>query len=795
MLKKRISFLMALVMFATLMFGAVPASAKEGFVANGYTIMDSAYNDGTYVVMAKNWWDNDNHPVKIYTSRNGKDWVETLSVASAKKWGAPTSKQNILWWEKEQVFVASVGDNIYTSGSGDSWEINSVLSANINYELIDERDGVLTMVSGDTGKVQFATSLSSVGEATSITGGSQQFGSIGAGPVVDGIPSYWAMNRYQYFRNTLPDATGNWQGNRGNSSKDAKYVSSFDGWMLLLNNGKKIEVLNYKADMATINVLVNGEEISGDISAIGSDANVLVAGATDGEIYTMQAPEKRPSGDSTWSEVMPAVGTTKISEEVTDITSIGNNEFFITTETGVYNVKETATGYEYSDMLSYKEIEEARVIGSLPFDGVSIMGGAYSPELDRYVAYGNDAEGYGHIFYSDDGINWNTTDVGTTTKTHGADNKTKNVMVWWPAQEMFVLSTATQKATQTCWYSKNGISWSFINKNGFGDNGDISVMGDYLYSSYKGSNWAIRRFATINNTSTFDNIFYTIKNSNNQACTTMAVSDDAVPVVLVGSGYGQTFVNRGTLDKENVTEATLIAPGGTSASSQMRDVHWNTHVDKFVGVNSVSSSVYLISGEGTIEQFVPNTESGVLAAVDTNGSSYLTGGANGTIYYSATPNISTSSTFAEVPATGKVNTLPVTNIFVGKDGKYFVTVSDGVENDILIVNADGSGYAKASDLTVPESIEAGNTIKIAVKTANYTEANQNIRFIAAIYDSTGTKLLQVVSEDKTLNLNKNELQELEVTAAEGVSADSKLKVFIWDSLGGMVPATDAKAFF
>ena len=86
MLKKRISFLMALVMFATLMFGAVPASAKEGFVANGYTIMDSAYNDGTYVLMAKNFNDAA-HPTKLYTSRNGKDWVEVLSVVNGRNYG------------------------------------------------------------------------------------------------------------------------------------------------------------------------------------------------------------------------------------------------------------------------------------------------------------------------------------------------------------------------------------------------------------------------------------------------------------------------------------------------------------------------------------------------------------------------------------------------------------------------------------------------------------------------------------------------------------------------------------
>ena len=791
MLKKRISFLMVLAMLVTLMFGSVPANAKEGFVASGYTIMDSAYNDGTYVVMAKDWGDDANHPVKIYTSRNGKDWVETLSVASAKKWGAPTSKQNILWWEKEQVFVASVGNNIYTSKAGESWEINSVLSANINYELIDERDGVLTMVSGDTGKVQFATSLSSVGDATSIAGGNQQFGSIGAGPVVDGVPRYWAMNRYQYFRNTLPDSTGNWQGDRGNSSKDAKYVSSFNGWMLLMNNGKKIEVLNYRADMTTINVLVNGETIPGDISAIGNDDAALVIGATDGKIYTMQAPETRPSGDTEWTEAISGVGTSAIAEEVTDITSIENGEFFVTTATGVYNLKKTATGYEYSDMLSYQEIEEAKVIGTLPFDGVSIMGGIYSPELDRYVAYGNDADGIGYIFYSDDGINWNETGVGTSTRTHGFTTSTKNLAVWWPAQEAFVINLGNSNLAGACWYSKNGISWQF-GEFGYGVNGDITVAGNNLYSANYSSFKALKKYTDLSANN--ETIQYSDTNVR-QNLNTIAVSDDEKLILLATDAYLYVY------DSENTENP--VNGGFVVGNPKFKDAHWNDNVKRFVSIATNNKNIYLADKTFTfgewnnaeVTSFEINSETGNSTAIETNGSSYLTGDVNGNLYYSNTANISTSSTFVQVSTSGEANTLPVTNIFVGKDGKYFVTVSDGVESDILIVNADGSAYAKASDLTIPEAIEAGDKIKIAVKTANYTESTEDIRLIAAIYDATGTKLLQVVSENKTMSLNNDEIQELEVEVAEGVTVDSKLKVFIWDSLNGMVPAADAKVFF
>lgn len=804
MLKKKVSFLTALVMLLTLLVGGVPAvQAKEGFVASGYTIIDSAYGNGTYVVMAKNLTDTKNYPTKIYSSANGKNWTETLSVANGTKWGSPASKQNLLWWEKEKVFVASVGDGNYVSANGTSWEKNSVLSDGMSYALIDERDGVLAMVKGDNGNIKFASSLTSATEPVSISGSTNQFGSFGAGPVVNGNNSYWAMNRYQYFKTTLPDATANWTGDRGTNSKDAKYVSSYNGWMILYTGSSKIETMNYKGDMETINVIAGGETVTSNFSAIGSDNSVLAVGTVGGNIYTMTAPASRPSGNTTWQSAVPADGTTAISEEVTDITAIGNNEFFVTTATGVYNMKKTDDGYVYSDMLAYKTIEEAKLIGTLPFDGVTILGGAYSPKLDIHVVYGNDANKKGYIFYSEDGINWNTTAVGTQTLTWGFEAKAKNVAVWWPAKEMFVISAATDwkdadnkpiGATQTCWYSKDGKSWSWMNKNGFGDNGDISVMGDYLYTSYKGSNWAIRRFGALDGVVT--NIFYTVQNSNTQACTTMAVSDDEVPVVLVGAGYGQTFVNKATLDRNAVTLATLITPGGTGASSQMRDVHWNTNIDKFVGVNSANSSVYLIDADANVESFVPNSESGILAAIETNNSSYLTGGANGTIYYSAGANISTASTFTEVQTAGTKNTLPVTNIFVGKDNKYFVTVSDGTESDILVVAADGSGYQKVSEMVTPTSISAGDTFKISVKTTNYTNQAENITLIAAIYDSTGTTLLQVTSEGKTMQLNTSEVLTMDVTAGSNVTSDCKVKVFIWDSINGMTPvAGETKSFF
>lgn len=812
MLKKKVSFLTALVMLLTLLVGGVPAvQAKEGFVASGYTIIDSAYGNGTYVVMAKNLTDT-NHATKIYSSANGKNWTETFSVSDAKNYAENNAKQELLYWKEESQFVAALGSSVYVSTDAMTWTKNDDLS--MSNAIVDNKDGIL-VVAGNW-NVRVAASLTDIKAVDEVLHKDKYYAQFIGIASADKV-FIAAKDEGATIEKSTDESNVSWARTARINNQtvvpfnpiDEKFVEGQSKWIILPKNSAKIATMTYSGYAPKVHAPLVGEgtENSEIISAIGADATSMFFGTENGKIYYIAADANLTAIDDApadiWQAAVPANGTTAISEEVTDITAIGNNEFFVTTATGVYNMKKTADGYVYSDMLAYKTIEEAKLIGTLPFDGVTILGGAYSPELDIYVVYGNDADKKGYIFYSEDGINWNTTGVGTQTLTWGFESKAKNVAVWWPAKEMFVISAATDwkdadnnkiGATQTCWYSKDGKSWSWMDKNGFGDNGDISVMGDYLYTSYKGSNWAIRRFSALDRVVT--NIFYTIKDSNNQACTTMAVSDDEVPVVLVGAGYGQTFVNKATLDRNAVTKANLITPGGTGASSQMRDVHWNTNIDKFVGINSANSSVYLIDANANVESFVPNSESGILAAIETNNSSYLTGGANGTIYYSAGANISTASTFTEVQTAGTKNTLPVTNIFVGKDNKYFVTVSDGTESDILVVSADGSGYQKLSELVTPTSISAGDTFKISVKTTNYTERAENIRLIAAIYDSTGKTLLQVTSEGKTMQLNTSEVLTMDVTAGSNVTSDCKVKVFIWDSINGMTPvAGEAKSFF
>lgn len=787
MLRKKISKLMALVMTITSAVSAVPAAeAKEGFVADGYEIIDAAYGNGTYVVMAKNF-NNSNHPAKIYTSTDKKHWTETYSVDNAIKYGVPDSKQNLLYWEEQNVFVAGVDSSVIVSENGISWNKNDVLSSGFSYPQLDERDGVLTMVSTNSGKIKFAASLSEATEPVSIAGKDQQFGSIGAGPVVDGTPRYFAMNRYQYFRSTLPDCTGNWSGDRGSNTKDAKYAPSYNGWVLMYTSKNTLETLNYKADMAVANVLVDGAAITSKITAIGTSESLMTIGTDDGSVYYMAAPAKRPSGDTNWTKAEPTAGTDAITEKVTDFVSIDENTFFVTTATGVYTLNKNGDVWDYSDCLKYTDIESAKVSAS-SFNGITLLAGAYSPDLGIYAAIGNDQNSRSHIFYSEDGINWTM----TAATTFGASTSAKNIAVWWPAQKCFVISNAVKEGTGVAWTSTDGKTWTHRPMK-LGDNGDLQILGDYLYSANYSSTRTVNRYANLTDGPT--KIFYS-PTSVSYNMNTIALSDDETPYVLLGTTYGSTYIAP-TSEADDITETPKVFyVGGTSPQSKINDAHWNKTINKFVAVNPVQKNIYLISKDKTVEAVLPNADAGTLVAVETNGSSYLTGDVNGNLFFTNGTDLSKAKTFSKVDCLGATaNTMPVTNIFTGADGKYIVTVSDGTTSDVLIVNSDGSGYVKASEESRITSIKGGDEFTVSVKVANYGETAQTVRLIAAIYDKSGTKLLQVVSDDKTMTLNSTQYLELPVTANEDIPEDATLKVFIWNSLGAMVPLTNGDNFF
>lgn len=793
MLRKNISKLMALVVTLTSAVSAVPAAeAKEGFVADGYEIIDAAYGNGTYVVMAKNQAVKDSNnnykqQAKIYTSTDKKHWTETQSAANAYRWGSPNSKQNLLYWQEQNVFVASVGNTVYTSSNGISWDENADLKT--GYAMIDEKDGTLVLINSNSGSTRTVLSLTEIGTATADIKKFYPF-VMAAGDTTDSGTGYFMAGKWQNYRRMKNLEQGITSFTFGDGDAvDAKYVKSMDGWIVLTASKTITNIANTEtAGFKRFSVTINGEAPEYNFSALGVNNDTVFVGDTNGGIYTMAAPESATSETQTLIEVAPTAGTDAITEKVTDFVSIDENTFFVTTATGVYTLNKNGDAWTYSDCLKYTDIEDAKVSGS--FNGIKLLAGVYSPDLGIYATIGNDQNSRSHIFYSENGINWTMT--GATT--FGASTSAKNLAVWWPAQKCFVISNAVSQGTGAAWVSTDGKSWSHRLMQ-LGDNGDLQILGDYLYSANYSSMRTLKRYSNLTDTPT--KIFYS---PNNIAynMNTIALSDDETPYVFAGGISGGMYVVSPTSENDDVgkTEKSLIDNQGPN--SKMIDAHWNKTINKFVAVNPVQKNIYMFSKDKTWESLPVNAEAGTLVAVETNGSSYLTGDVNGNLFFTNGTDLSTAKAkkFSKVDCLGATaNTMPVTNIFAGADGKYIVTVSDGTTSDVLIVNSDGSGYVKASEESRITSIKGGDEFTVSVKVANYGETAQTVRLIAAIYDKSGTKLLQMVSDDKTMALNSTQYLELPVTANEDIPADATLKVFIWNSLGAMVPLTNGDNFF
>lgn len=787
MLRKKISKLMALVMTLTSAVSAVPAAeAKEGFVADGYEIIDAAYGNGTYVVMAKNLGVDKTHPTKIYTSTDKKHWTETQSAANGYRWGSPNSKQNILYWQQQNVFVASVGNTVYTSSNGISWNENADLKT--GYAMIDEKDGTLVLIDSNGGSTRAALSLSEIGEKTDSLAFYPTV--MAAGDTTDGVTGYFMAGTWENYRRMKNLSQGKTSSEFDGGIVDAKFVPSMDGWLVLTMSKTISNIANTEtAGFKRFSVTINGEAPEYNFSALGVNNDTVFVGDTNGGIYTMAAPESATSETQTLIEVAPTAGTDAITEKVTDFVSIDENTFFVTTATGVYTLNKNGDAWTYSDCLKYTDIESAKVSAS-SFNGIKLLAGAYSPDLGIYAAIGNDQNSRSHIFYSEDGINWTM----TAATTFGASTSAKNIAVWWPAQKCFVISNAVSQGTGAAWVSTDGKSWSHRLMQ-LGDNGDLQILGDYLYSANYSSMRTLKRYSNLTDTPT--KIFYS---PNNIAynMNTIALSDDETPYVFAGGTSGGMYVVSPTSENDDVGKTEKFLIDNQGPNSKMIDAHWNKTINKFVAVNPVQKNIYMFSKDKTWESVLPNADAGTLVAIETNGSSYLTGDVNGNLFFTNGTDLSTAKakTFSKVDCLGATaNTMPVTNIFAGADGKYIVTVSDGTTSDVLIVNSDGSGYVKASEESRITSIKGGDEFTVSVKVANYGETAQTVRLIAAIYDKSGTKLLQMVSDDKTMALNSTQYLELPVTANEDIPADATLKVFIWNSLGAMVPLTNGDNFF
>ena len=795
MLRKKISKLMALVMTITSAVSAVPAAeAKEESVFDGIQLLAGAYSPdlGMYAAIGN----DQNSKSHIFYSEDGVDWtMSNVTTAAA----STTAKNIAVWWPAQQCFVISnatmqLNGAVWTSTDGKTWKYNDKLGFGNNGDIQVLGDYLYSAHYSSKRAIKRYANLTD--KATTIyyalKANEIEYNMNTIALSDDETPYVFAGGSSGGLYTVAPtslndDVEGTGRAYIDNKNGNSKMIDAH--WNKTINkfvavNPVQKNIYMFSKDKTWESLPVNAE--AGTLAAIETNGSSYLTGDAKGNLFFANGTDL--SASTTFSKVALSTENTL---PVTNIFTGADGKYMVIVSDGTTSkiiVIKSDGSEDVKEDVRKTEFDHAKVLGS-SFNGITLLAGAYSPDLGMYAAIGNDQNSKSHIFYSEDGVDWTMSNVTTAA----ASTTAKNIAVWWPAQQCFVISNATMQLNGAVWTSTDGKTWKYNDKLGFGNNGDIQVLGDYLYSAHYSSKRAIKRYANLTDKAT--TIYYALKaNEIEYNMNTIALSDDETPYVFAGGSSGGLYTVAPTSLNDDVEGTGRAYIDNKNGNSKMIDAHWNKTINKFVAVNPVQKNIYMFSKDKTWESLPVNAEAGTLAAIETNGSSYLTGDAKGNLFFANGTDLSASTTFSKV-AHSTENTLPVTNIFTGADGKYIVTVSDGTTSDVLIVNSDGSGYVKASEESNVASIKGGDEFKVSVKVANYGEAAQTVRLIAAIYDKSGTKLLQMVSDDKTMALNSTQYLELLVTANEDIPADATLKVFIWNSLGTMIPLTNGDNFF
>ncbi|MBP3359537.1 MAG: hypothetical protein J6N52_01675 [Clostridia bacterium] len=805
-MKKIQSFILALAMVMSLAVSAMPAGVSAAGITldSGYEFIDTAYNPGggVYLAAAKSFSQGTGTQLQIYRSEDGISWKKVKTFSDpAKNYTSEKTRQILVWWEDAGVFATVAGTALYVSPDGIEWTRKNGLERS-NAEI--ETDGRVLFVSGGrAAKVIRPDQIDTTAQHYLFDAQDVYSHAVGIFPGEG--RKFIAINTWTKW---IFDGEGDGSGSFANikktyyDHKNTPYEMVYEpvsDVMLTVNGTAGIRSINREGAVSS-----SSPEDGMLVTAAGAGRGIIIAGGSLGELCFADA-SKGLNADTVWTAAS-AVGNA-MSDEVRSITETQSGELLVATASKLYLAEMSGGKLSYTDVNESKKLSKPVVLTSGNyFEGTNLLGGAYSPELNKYVVYGNTTgdEIKGRVYLSEDGLKWKKVLDSKVKFNEGS----RNAAVWWSKavtvtenenqvkKGAFVISTSYKDDTGsmdgTGWFSTNGESWTYSEKPSvFGRNGDIVVSGDYLYSMYSDSQ---REFHKISNLSAkeadYERVVYS--DTNKVYFLQLAVSDDQ-KYMLMSAGYGQAII----YDADNYT--TKAAPaGGSATAAGLVDVKWNSQTNQFVGVRSDKTHALLINTDGTGAS-TPNVSGAYFTSFDDNGSRYVFGTKNGSIYVTDSKTLGSSTVFTEVvPAGGEAkNTYEVKDVFAGANGQVIVTVSDGFGNsDVLIVNSNGSEYVKVSDGTpaAAEELIPGANVKVQMSYKNNGSTSIDFVMITAVYDSEG-RLIQVNPTDETVSANTVGTIKQEMQLADNVDSTCKMKIMMFNDMQSLVPLCAATGFF
>lgn len=327
-----------------------------------YTFVDTVYSPelGVYMAMAKDLSSNTT-PSRVYTSTDMEQWTLTRSDTSAIHYANKETRQNIVWWEAQQVFVMQVSNKLIISHDGTSWEAVALPEANSTNVTL-ATNGDILVVSGKT-TIRAFKNLDEVYAEFSIDStpdNATYSKAIGVTPTEPYM--YVITDQYRTWRSDADSLTTG-DRNIGATPYDMIWSDSLNGWIVV--NGTNVFRVMAGNEIAYTEFasmqLSDGTANTDKYTAAGVSEDYVVAGTDLGHIYVAPNDSNSFTTAVLWDIAQPG-SEEELSEQIRSITDVGNGRFLVASETKLLLLENDGEGWKYYDTAAADiNIENTRV--------------------------------------------------------------------------------------------------------------------------------------------------------------------------------------------------------------------------------------------------------------------------------------------------------------------------------------------------------------------------------------------------------------------------------------------------
>lgn len=382
MKKKILSFIIA----AALLFNiaVMPQVSAVGEELEGnYTFIDTCYSPelGVYVAVAKDFVDAANQPAKLYASENGVEWTMARKIDSSKHYIFPDTRQTVVWWEAQHMFVALMCNKLLKSVDGYKWELvpesiynksNAMIETNGKQLVICAKASVLVYDDFDTPPVIYGVDKTAnnntYGKAVAVSPEE---------PYIYAVTDQYKAWLFDSRKEIDPaeeksDASSSLTENIIKNPFDMAWAEGFGGWAMVNGTGV-LRVLEH-ADSASYKTLTNmnlsdGTVSSEEFTALGTGAANVVLGTKSGKLLVAPNDISSMESGAVWT-VAEAMNNSDNNEEILSVSEVSDELFFAVSKHKIYLLMKEEDGvWRFYDVANDKiSLEETRF--ELPVSGM-----------------------------------------------------------------------------------------------------------------------------------------------------------------------------------------------------------------------------------------------------------------------------------------------------------------------------------------------------------------------------------------------------------------------------------------